>query len=104
MALSHGRFSSTCAGSRTSAGTVTEGSPVIGAEVIYGVEEEMALQLSDVVLRRTQLTAAGHPGREALYRCAELMGSRLGWSMERSQAEVDAVDATLRGTTAIPTI
>lgn len=81
---------------------VSDGSPVIAAEVVFGVEQEMAGQLADVVLRRTQLAAAGHPGRDALHRCAELMGSRLEWSIQRSEVEVDRTDSALRGTAAIP--
>jgi glycerol-3-phosphate dehydrogenase len=81
---------------------VSEGSPVVAAEVVFGVEQEMARQLSDVVLRRTQLAAAGHPGREALLRCAELMSARLTWSVQRSEVEIDRTDSALRGTTAVP--
>jgi glycerol-3-phosphate dehydrogenase len=77
---------------------VGETSPVIGAEVAFGVEQEMAFHLSDVVLRRTQLSAGGHPGRPALARCAELMASRLGWTAERAESELDRTDSALRGT------
>lgn len=78
------------------------GSPVIAAEVMHGVEREMAQHLSDVVLRRTALAAGGHPGRQALRRCADLMGSTLGWTPDRHEAEVDATDAALRATTTAP--
>ncbi len=77
---------------------LTEGAPVIGAEVVFGVEQEMAQHLSDVVFRRTVLAAGGHPGREALAACAELMSSRLAWSRQRSEAELDLTDSALRGT------
>jgi len=78
------------------------GSPVIAAEVMYGVEQEMAQHLGDVVLRRTALAAGGHPGREALRRCADLMGSALGWEPDRREAELDATDAALRDAVAVP--
>ena len=71
------------------------GSPVIGAEVVFGVEREMAQRLDDVVLRRTELAAGGHPGIAALRRCAELMGSVLGWSPEQRDAEIARVEAIL---------
>jgi glycerol-3-phosphate dehydrogenase len=77
------------------------GSPVIGAEIVYGVEQEMAQQLDDVVLRRTELAAGGHPGAEALRRCAELMGSVLNWSQERREAEIGRTEATLRQSVAL---
>jgi glycerol-3-phosphate dehydrogenase len=71
------------------------GSPVVGAEVVFGVEREMAQRLDDVVLRRTELAAGGHPGSEALRRCAELMGSMLGWGQEHREAEIGRTEATL---------
>jgi glycerol-3-phosphate dehydrogenase len=76
---------------------VGEGTPVVGAEVIFGIEQEMAHHLSDVVLRRTQLSAGGHPGRPVLTRCADLMASRLGWTAERTESELDRTDSALRG-------
>lgn len=72
------------------------GPPVIGAEVVYGVEQEMAQHLDDVVFRRTELAAGGHPGPEALRRCADLMGSVLGWSRERREAEIGRTEVVLR--------
>jgi glycerol-3-phosphate dehydrogenase len=77
------------------------GSPVIGAEIVFGVEREMAQQLEDVVFRRTELAAGGHPGPEVLRRCAELMGSVLGWSQERREAEIGRTEATLRPSVAV---
>ena len=71
------------------------GSPVIGAEVVFGVEREMAQRLDDVVLRRTELAAGGHPGSEGLRRCAELMGSVLRWSPEHREAEIARTEAML---------
>ncbi|HEX3234029.1 MAG TPA: glycerol-3-phosphate dehydrogenase/oxidase [Gemmatimonadales bacterium] len=72
------------------------GSPVIGAEIVFGVEREMAQRLDDVVLRRTELSAGGYPGPEALRRCAELMGSVLEWSPERRESEIARTEAMLR--------
>ena len=76
---------------------LSDASPVVAAEVVFGVEQEMAQHVSDVALRRTELAAAGHPGREALGRCAELMGSRLAWSGQRIEAELDQADSLLQG-------
>jgi glycerol-3-phosphate dehydrogenase len=61
------------------------------AEVLYGIEHEMAQKLSDIVLRRTDLGTAGHPGGGCLWDCAKVMGSRLGWDQVRMQQEVDEV-------------
>ncbi|MEO7986440.1 MAG: glycerol-3-phosphate dehydrogenase/oxidase [Gemmatimonadales bacterium] len=78
--------------------TLGSGAPVMAAEVRYGVEQEMALHLSDVVLRRTELGAGGHPGRETLAACAALMGPLLGWTGAQIQAEIDRTDSALRTT------
>ena len=66
---------------------------VMSAEVLYGIEHEMAQKLSDIVFRRTDLGTAGHPGDGRLWDCAKVMGSRLGWSQARMQQEIDEVTA-----------
>ncbi|MBI3321339.1 MAG: glycerol-3-phosphate dehydrogenase/oxidase [Candidatus Omnitrophica bacterium] len=72
--------------------------PVIKAEIIYAVRQELALTLNDVVFRRTGLGAAGHPGTVALRTCAELMAWELGWEparMERELADTEAAFARI---------
>jgi glycerol-3-phosphate dehydrogenase len=69
------------------------GSAVIKAEVVHAVRHEMAQKLGDVLFRRTNLGAAGHPGEPALKTCADLMASMLGWAPERIQNELDEVQA-----------
>jgi glycerol-3-phosphate dehydrogenase len=69
--------------------------PVIGAEVLHGVEREMAQHLDDVVLRRTALAAGGHPGSDALGRCADLMGAALCWTPERRREEIARAEEAL---------
>lgn len=66
--------------------------PTVAAEVIEAIDHEMALTLEDVVIRRTGLGAAGHPGTEVVERCARLMQRRLGWSEERVQDEIGGVN------------
>jgi glycerol-3-phosphate dehydrogenase len=68
-------------------------SPVIGAELVLAARKEMAPTLADVVIRRTPLGALGHPGDAALVRAAAIVGGELGWSDERTQQEIAAVDA-----------
>jgi glycerol-3-phosphate dehydrogenase len=73
-----------------------DSSPVTGGEVRYAAREEMALDLASVVLRRTELGSAGHPGRRALERAAAILGEELSWSEERKCAEIEAVEAFYR--------
>lgn len=60
----------------------------IEAEVLFAVDQEMALTLRDVILRRTGLGTIGNPGEACLRRCAEIMGPRLGWTASRLDDEV----------------
>lgn len=64
----------------------------IAAEIPYVIGHEMAVRLSDIVVRRTGLGAAGHPGREAIDRCAEIAAGELGWDPARTAAEIAAVE------------
>lgn len=66
-------------------------SDVIKAEIIYGVREEMAQKLADVILRRTELGTIGYPGEEVLKVCASIMAKELGWDEFRIQKELEEV-------------
>lgn len=73
-------------------GRISGSDEVLRAEVLHGVREEMALNLADVVFRRTDLGSAGHPGEEALVETASLMARELGWSDAKREAEIAAVN------------
>lgn len=68
-------------------------STVIKAEVVHAVRDEMTQKLGDVVFRRTDLGAGGHPGEDALRTCADLMALELGWNQERKHRELEEVRA-----------
>jgi len=63
----------------------------IGAQVLFATREEMAMTLSDVVMRRTGIGQLGDPGASALGAVAALMGQELGWDEARRQREIDTV-------------
>ena len=65
----------------------------IAAEVVFAVDQEMAVALADVVFRRTGLGMLGYPGDACLQRCAEVMGTRLGWSDARMSEETQRTQA-----------
>ena len=73
-----------------------DGSNVLKAEILHAVREEMAQKLSDVVLRRTDLGTAGHPGEIALNTCAQIMASELEWNEQRMKKELDDVENTFK--------
>ncbi|MEW6001523.1 MAG: glycerol-3-phosphate dehydrogenase/oxidase [Nitrospirota bacterium] len=66
---------------------------VLRAEILNAVQNEMALKLSDVVLRRTDLGSAGNPGKKALREAAKIMAEALGWNEERIDKEIEEVTA-----------
>jgi glycerol-3-phosphate dehydrogenase len=72
--------------------TITEGSPVLGAEVIHAIRKEQALDLPSVVLRRTEVGSAGHPGRDCLEKIAAILAEELEWNEARTHAEVNGLE------------
>lgn len=70
---------------------VADGSPVIGAELVWAVRREMAMTLGDAMIRRTPLGAMGYPGDKAAKRAADIVGGELRWSEDRKRAEIEAV-------------
>jgi glycerol-3-phosphate dehydrogenase len=66
--------------------------PTIGAEVIHVIRAESALRLSDIVLRRTTVGAAGHPGAATLQASAAIAARELEWSAERMREELADVE------------
>ena len=75
---------------------ITAGASVTGAEVVYGIRHQMAQRLADVVFRRTELAADGHPGSAVLDACADLMAGELAWSSGRRSAELELVEAAFQ--------
>jgi glycerol-3-phosphate dehydrogenase len=69
---------------------------VTHAEVLHAVRDEMAVRLSDVLLRRTETGSAAHPGRDAVEASAAIMAAECGWDPSRTDAEIAAVEARYR--------
>lgn len=61
------------------------------AEVIHSVEQEMAVCLKDMVLRRTSVATTVCPDKEGLTAIAQTMGELLGWGELRVDDEVESV-------------
>ncbi len=66
------------------------------AQVVYAVRHEMALTLSDILLRRTGLGTLGHPGRRVLEAVLEVAARELGWDRARREEEMARARAALR--------
>ena len=69
------------------------GSHVLAAEVIHAVRREMAVTLSDVVFRRTELGTAGNPGDDALEETARIMAMEMGWTDDKRNTEIGVARA-----------
>lgn len=69
--------------------TITDTSAIIKAEIIHAVRVEMAQSLADVILRRTDLGAAGPPNSDCLYTCAEILTGELGWDQAKRDQEIE---------------
>ncbi|MFM8535465.1 MAG: FAD-dependent oxidoreductase [Acidimicrobiia bacterium] len=69
---------------------------VIGAEILYAARRDMALNLGDAVIRRTEAGAAGHPGSDALERAAAIMARAHEWDEWRMRNEIAEVEAFFR--------
>ncbi|MCU0821886.1 MAG: glycerol-3-phosphate dehydrogenase/oxidase [Spirochaetes bacterium] len=65
------------------------------AEVVYAAREEMALKLTDILLRRTGLGTLGHPGKDALKKIADTAAKELGWSAARKKSEIKEAEERL---------
>ena len=64
------------------------GTLVPAAALVYAVRGEMAMTLSDVLLRRTGLGSAGYPGDGVVNACAAVLQAACGWDTGRTAGEV----------------
>lgn len=63
----------------------------VAAQILFATREEMAITLSDAILRRTGIGQFGLPPHHVLETASRLMGSELGWSQERRQREIESL-------------
>jgi glycerol-3-phosphate dehydrogenase len=70
---------------------LSAGSATIQAEVVHTIRREMALKLSDVLIRRTGLGSAGEPPADAVRTAARIAQAELGWDDARTAEEIDEV-------------
>ncbi len=64
---------------------------ILKAEVVYGIRQEMAQHLDDVVFRRTELGPEGLPSDETLQEIARLAARELGWDTTQTAREIEHV-------------
>jgi glycerol-3-phosphate dehydrogenase len=69
------------------------GQPSVGAEVIHAIRQEMGVALADIVIRRMELGAMGHPGHDIVAACARVAGEELEWDAGRRDREIATINA-----------
>ncbi len=62
------------------------------AQVQFAIRNEMAVSLSDIMLRRTGLGLLGHPGKKILESIAELAAKELNWNSEKLAKEIQIME------------
>jgi glycerol-3-phosphate dehydrogenase len=62
-----------------------------GEEILHAVRSEMAVKLTDIIFRRTELGAVPGPDRVVVETAARLAGPVLGWDRAREEAEIESV-------------
>lgn len=85
---------------------IAGGAGYLRVEALYAVTHEGALHIDDILTRRTHLSIeTPDQGLEAAAEVAQIMGAALGWSQERSAAELkhyqDRVAAELQAHLAV---
>jgi glycerol-3-phosphate dehydrogenase len=68
--------------------------PYLIAEVVYAVEQELAVTLGDVLIRRLRVAyEVPDHGRSASRVAAAILAGRLGWDNARCRVEIDRYEA-----------
>ena len=62
-----------------------------GNELVHAVRDEMAVHLTDALLRRTGVAAGGYPGDDVVRDAAAIMATECGWTQDRTEREIAAV-------------
>ena len=68
----------------------------IEAQVSYAIQNEMAVKLSDIFMRRTGLGTLGHPGDKVLTKVANLAAKELKWTKEKLVDEITEMEEIFR--------
>jgi glycerol-3-phosphate dehydrogenase len=70
---------------------IDKSSSVLRCEILHAIRAEMAVKLSDVVLRRTDLGTTSCPSSNHLKAVANIMASELCWDENRRDREINEV-------------
>lgn len=68
-------------------------SDVCAAEIIYGIEFEMAHSLADVILRRTEMGSLERPSEQTIEDCATIMSKELDWDEQTREKNISELNS-----------
>ncbi len=68
---------------------ISDSRPYIFAEINYHIKHEKAINLNDVMLRRTQIQLSDEQGLDCVQIIADHMGHLLNWSREKIRNEIE---------------
>ena len=84
------------------AGTLVEGLPYTGGQLVYSVQREMAKTLSDLLIRRTHIAFQTRDhGRMVAPHAADIVGPVLGWDETTKRARINEFNADVEHVFAI---
>ena len=66
------------------------------AQVHFAIRNEMAISLSDIMLRRTGIAQLGHPGKEVMDKVANLAAKELNWDEQKTKDEISKMEKILQ--------
>jgi glycerol-3-phosphate dehydrogenase len=68
----------------------------IGAQIAHAVRHEMAMSLSDAILRRMGLGTIGQPEAKTINRAADLMARELGWDVTERARQISVLEESYK--------
>ncbi len=71
--------------------SIDENSQILRCEILHSIRAEMAVKLSDIVFRRTDLGSASCPSLKQLRVVAKILADELNWSENKQAEEIDEV-------------
>jgi glycerol-3-phosphate dehydrogenase len=77
-------------------------SQLLRGELLFAVERQWARTLEDVLLRRTGVAAAGHPGLALVNSAADVLQPALDWSDGERREQLDSFNGSFHFAGNIP--
>ena len=75
---------------------ICQGMPFICAEIVYAVRYEMAMRVSDFLIRRSIFGRLRQRGLDAAPVVADIMAKEMGWDDQRKKEEIELFDKSTR--------